>query len=229
MTDTLTAPTRSGSSPSQPPCRSVLFDLDGTLTDPKEGITRSIQFALEKLGADIPPVDELTWCIGPPLLENFQRLLDHERAPAAVGHYRERFASVGLFENEPYAGIRDVLSHLQSRDLRLFVASSKPDVYVRQILEHFELSPFFEEIFGSELDGTRTNKSDLLRHVISETGIDPAEATMVGDRKHDMIGAADNSIATIGVLYGYGSREELTEAGANRLVRTPQELNLLLA
>ncbi len=209
--------------------RSVLFDLDGTLTDPKEGITRSIQFALEKMGAEIPPIDDLTWCIGPPLLESFQQLLDDERAPAAVTYYRERFASVGLFENEPYAGIHDVLSKLQSQDLRLFVASSKPEIYVRQILEHFELAPFFEAIFGSELDGTRANKSDLLRFVLLQAEIAPAHATMVGDRKHDMIGAADNSIETIGVLYGYGSRQELTEAGANRLARATDELVPMLS
>ena len=215
--------------PSRIPSRTVLFDLDGTLTDPKVGITRSIQFALERLGAEVPSVDDLTWCIGPPLLENFQQLLDSERAPAAVTHYRERFASVGLFENEPYAGIHDVLSQLQGQELRLFVASSKPEIYVRQILEHFELIEFFEGVFGSELDGTRTNKSDLLRFAISEAGIDPVHATMVGDRKHDMIGAADNSIATIGVLYGYGSLEELTDAGANRLAKGTEELVPLLA
>jgi phosphoglycolate phosphatase len=209
--------------------RSVLFDLDGTLTDPKVGITRSIQFALERLDADVPSVDDLTWCIGPPLLENFQQLLDVERAPRAVAHYRERFASVGLFENEPYAGIHDVLFQLQSQDLRLFVASSKPEIYVRQILEHFELIEFFEGVFGSELDGTRTNKSELLRFAVSQTAIDPTRATMIGDRKHDIIGAADNSIATIGVLYGYGSLEELTEAGADRLAKTTVELVPLLA
>ena len=223
-----TTPTLSGT-PSRVPSRTVLFDLDGTLTDPKVGITRSIQFALERLGAEVPSVDDLTWCIGPPLLENFEQLLDAERAPAAVVHYRERFASVGLFENDPYAGIHDVLSELQSQGLRLFVASSKPEIYVRQILEHFELIGFFEGVFGSELDGTRTNKSELLRFAISEAGIDPAHATMVGDRKHDMIGAADNSIATIGVLYGYGSLEELTDAGANRLAKGTEELVPLLA
>jgi phosphoglycolate phosphatase len=225
-TNSITAETQNHS---QLRSTSVLFDLDGTLTDPKLGITRSIQFALERLGADVPSIDDLTWCIGPPLLENFQQLLDAERAPSAVVHYRERFASVGLFENKPYAGIHDVLSQLQSQDLRLFVASSKPEIYVRQILEHFELIEFFEGVFGSELDGTRSNKSELLRFAVSEAKIDPSRATMVGDRKHDMIGAADNSIATIGVLYGYGSLEELTEAGADRLAKATDELVPLLA
>ena len=209
--------------------RTVLFDLDGTLTDPKIGITRSIQYALEKLGADVPPIDELTWCIGPPLLENFERLLDPERAPSAVTLYRERFADVGLFENVPYPEIHDVLEALQNQDVRLFVASSKPEVFVRQILEHFKLIDFFEGVFGSELDGTRSNKSDLIRHVLSESSIDSNQATMVGDRKHDMIGAADNGVATIGVLYGYGSREELMEAGAGRLAKTTSEMLSLLS
>ena len=169
-----------------PTTPTVLFDLDGTLTDPKVGITRSIQFALEKFGAEIPSTEELTWCIGPPLLENFKMLLDEERAPRAVTYYRERFATVGLFENVPYAGIHDVLSQLQKAGIRLFVASSKPEIYVRQILEHFELIEFFEGVFGSELDGTRTDKSDLLRFALSEAGIDPAHATMVGELcRHD--------------------------------------------
>jgi len=206
----------------------VLFDLDGTLTDPKEGITRSMQYALEKFGADIPTRDELTWCIGPPLRENFERLLDAERAPQAVIHYRERFGKVGLFENECYPEIHEVLSQLQDSGLRLFVASSKAEIYVRQILERFELIDFFEGVFGAELDGTREDKSDLLRFALSEARIDPANATMVGDRKHDILGAAKNGISTIGVLYGYGTLEELTEAGAHRLVHTVDELLPLL-
>jgi phosphoglycolate phosphatase len=208
--------------------QTVFFDLDGTLTDPMVGITSSIQFALEQLGAEVPEANELLWCIGPPLLENFQTLVGHDRAAAAVVHYRERFSREGLYENTPYSGIHDALSALQSGGVRLCVASSKPHVYVRQILEHFELIQYFSDVFGSELDGTRTDKSDLIRHALSETRVDASDATMVGDRKHDIVGALDNGVATVGVLYGYGSVEELTRAGANRFANAPSELVALL-
>jgi phosphoglycolate phosphatase len=204
--------------------RTIFFDLDGTLTDPMVGITGSIQFALERLGVDVPEANDLLWCIGPPLLENFQSLVGHDRAPEAVAHYRERFSSVGLYENTPYSGIHDALSTIRSAGIQLCVASSKPQIYVRQILEHFELIDYFSDVFGSELNGTRTNKSELLRYALSETGIEAGDATMVGDRKHDIIGALDNGVSAIGVLYGYGSSEELTQAGANRFANAPSEL-----
>jgi phosphoglycolate phosphatase len=208
--------------------RTIFFDLDGTLTDPMVGITGSIQFALERLGVDVPEANDLLWCIGPPLLENFQTLVGHDRAPAAVTHYRERFSSVGLYENTPYSGIHDALSAIQSAGVRLCVASSKPQIYVRQILEHFDLIDYFSDVFGSELNGTRTNKSELLRYALTETRIDADDATMVGDRKHDIIGALDNGVSAIGVLYGYGSSEELTQAGADRFANAPSELVSLL-
>lgn len=208
--------------------QNVFFDLDGTLTDPKIGITRSIQYALEKLGAESPTTDELTWCIGPPLLENFEKLLDADRAPEAVTLYRERFATVGLYENSPYPGIHDLLTRLRDRRTRLVVASSKPEVFVRRILEHFGLIEFFGDVFGSELDGTRTDKTELLRHALDRTGIDPKQAVMVGDRRHDIIGAHNNQISSIGALYGYGSREELENAGAKRLATSPDQLAGLL-
>jgi phosphoglycolate phosphatase len=208
--------------------RTIFFDLDGTLTDPMVGITGSIQFALERLGVDVPEANDLLWCIGPPLLENFQTLVGHDRAPAAVTHYRERFSSVGLYENTPYSGIHDALSAIQNAGVRLCVASSKPQIYVRQILEHFDLIDYFSDVFGSELNGTRTNKSELLRYALTETRIDADDATMVGDRKHDIIGALDNGVSAIGVLYGYGSSEELRQAGANRFANAPSELVSLL-
>jgi phosphoglycolate phosphatase len=208
--------------------QTIFFDLDGTLTDPMVGITGSIQFALEKLGLDVPEAEDLLWCIGPPLLENFRTLVGSERAPTAVAHYRERFSSVGLYENTPYSGIHDALSAIQSAGVRLCVASSKPRIYVREILEHFELINYFSNVFGSELDGTRTDKSDLLRYALSETRIEPNDATMVGDRKHDIIGALDNGVSAIGVLYGYGSAEELTLAGASRFANAPSDLVSLL-
>jgi phosphoglycolate phosphatase len=208
--------------------RTIFFDLDGTLTDPMVGITGSIQFAMERLGVDVPEANDLLWCIGPPLLENFQTLVGHDRAPAAVAHYRERFSSVGLYENTPYAGIHVALSTIRSAGVRLCVASSKPQIYVRQILEHFDLIDYFSDVFGSELNGIRTNKSELLRYALTETRIDADAATMVGDRKHDIIGALDNGISAIGVLYGYGSSEELRQAGADRFANAPSELVSLL-
>ncbi|RLA10814.1 MAG: HAD family hydrolase [Gammaproteobacteria bacterium] len=208
--------------------QTIFFDLDGTLTDPMVGITGSIQYAMEKLGVDVPTAEDLLWCIGPPLLENFRTLVGDDRAPAAVAHYRERFSTVGLYENTPYSGIHDALSKLQNAEIRLCVASSKPHVYVRQILEHFELIPYFTDVFGSELNGTRTDKSELLRYALSEARVDASEATMVGDRKHDIVGALDNGLSTVGVLYGYGSSEELTQAGAHRFANAPSELVSML-
>lgn len=209
--------------------QTIFFDLDGTLTDPMVGITGSIQYAMEKLGVDVPETEDLLWCIGPPLLDNFQTLVGGERAPAAVALYRERFSTVGLYENTPYPGIHEALSAIRSAGLRLCVASSKPHIYVRQILEHFELIDYFSDVFGSELNGTRTDKSELLRHALSETRIEASDATMVGDRKHDIVGALDNGVSAIGVLYGYGSAEELTLAGANRFAKAPGELVSLLS
>jgi phosphoglycolate phosphatase len=141
----------------------IFFDIDGTLTDPKPGITRSIQYALDKLGQQtIPTEEQLTWCIGPPLRASFVKLLgDEASADLAVAHYRERFSDIGLYENDVYAGVRDVLTALQQSGRRLFVATSKPHVYAERIIDHFELRRHFERVFGSELNGTRADKSDL--------------------------------------------------------------------
>jgi len=207
----------------------IFFDLDGTLTDPKPGITGCIQYALEKLGRPIPSQDELEWCIGPPLQENFARLVGPDDAGRGVALYRERFGDVGLFENEVYEGIPDVLVSLKAQGAQLFVASSKPKVYVDRILEHFELTPFFERVYGSELDGTNTDKRDLLAVALADSRVAPHEATLIGDRAHDAIGAAHNAIDFLGVLYGYGSREELEDEGATRFVHAPPELIPALA
>lgn len=203
----------------------VFFDLDGTLTDPKIGITGSIQYALDKLGIPVPSQDELTWCIGPPLRASFVALLGGEKdADRGVELYRERFGTIGLFENTLYDGITATLATLHTSGRRLFVATSKPHVFADRIVEHFGLRKYFTHVFGSELDGTRVDKSDLLRYALDETSTDPARAIMIGDRKHDIIGAANNGIPGIGVLYGYGGREELTSAGARHLVTSPTEI-----
>jgi phosphoglycolate phosphatase len=204
----------------------IFFDLDGTLTDPKPGITRSIQYALQKLGhAAIPTEDELTWCIGPPLRASFVRLLGaEEHADRAVSLYRERFSDIGLFENRVYNGIAEVLTTLSQSGQRLFVATSKPHVFARRIIEHFGLRHHFEHVFGSELDGTHVDKSDLLAYALKTTSADPSKALMIGDRSHDMVGAKNNGMQGIGVLYGYGSKEELLGAGARQICATPQAI-----
>jgi phosphoglycolate phosphatase len=201
----------------------IFFDLDGTLTNPKPGITRSIQYALQKLDhPTMPTEDELTWCIGPPLRASFVRLLGAETsADLAVTYYRERFSDVGLYENGVYDGIADVLTSLCASGHKLFVATSKPHVFAERIIDHFGLRNHFERVFGSELDGTRVDKSHLLEYALKETAVDPAKTLMIGDRSHDMIGAKNNGMKGIGVLYGYGSRDELLQAGAHQVCATP--------
>lgn len=208
--------------------RTIFFDLDGTLTDPFIGITHSIQFALERLGAEVPEAEDLAWCIGPPLQANFTTLVGAERADEAVILYRERFAKVGLYENTPYPGIHDALAELENAGLTLCVASSKAHVFVDQIVEHFELAPFFDHVFGAELDGTRADKGDLLRHALEESGAEAKTSTMIGDRHLDITGAIENGIDHVGVLYGYGSADELRKAGATRFAASPRELTTLL-
>lgn len=207
----------------------IFFDLDGTLTDPKIGITGSIQYALAKLDIPVPTQDELTWCIGPPLRASFVALLGgEERADRGVELYRERFGTIGLFENTLYNGIVPVLAALHGSGRTLYVATSKPHVFADRIIDHFELRKYFTRVFGSELDGTRVDKSDLLRYALDETGTDPARAIMIGDRKHDVIGAANNGMSAIGAIYGYGGRHELTEAGAKHLAAAPAEITALI-
>jgi phosphoglycolate phosphatase len=212
--------------PTTSSARVVLFDLDGTLTDPKVGITRSIQYALENLGRPVPDADSLTWMIGPPLLASFATILGSDaQAVEALRLYRVRFSDVGLFENEVYPGIPDLLARLRARNLRLFVATSKPHVFALRIIEHFALGGFFAAVYGSELDNRNADKRDLLRHLVATEGFDPARAVMIGDREHDAIGARAVGMPAIGVTWGYGSREELTAAGVVRLVDRPDELD----
>lgn len=201
----------------------IFFDLDGTLTDPKPGITGSIQYALAKLGRAVPTQDELTWCIGPPLRASFAALLGgEEEADQAVAFYRERFGDIGLFENAVYPDIAEVLAALRQSPRPMFVATSKPHVFASRIVAHFGLSDYFDHVFGSELDGSRVNKGDLLAYALEQTGADPARAVMIGDRSHDMVGATRNGIRAVGVTYGYGTETELIEAGASHLCASPR-------
>ncbi len=209
----------------------ILFDLDGTLTDPMVGITSCVKYALESFGIRVNSLEELIKFIGPPLKESFMKYygLDDEQGEAAVEKYRERFAPIGIFENEVYPGIKEMLSGLQKRGFHLAVASSKPTVYVKRILEHFELDSYFEEVMGSELDGRRVDKSEVIEEVLKNMHIeDRTQVVMVGDRLHDIQGGKKAHLDTIGAAYGYGGREELKEAKADYIVDTVEELKNLL-
>ena len=202
----------------------ICFDLDGTLSDPKLGITRSIQHALRELGRPVPTADDLTWCIGPPLLGSFKKLLgSRKEAENALLLYRERFTETGIYENELYPGITAALSGLKSSGRRMFVATSKPKAFADRIIEHFGLSPYFEAIYGSEFDGTRSDKSELLGWVVAQERLSPTKTVMVGDRSHDIAGGRKNGMATLGVLYGYGTTAELLAAGADDLCQSPTD------
>jgi phosphoglycolate phosphatase len=205
----------------------LLFDLDGTLTDPKVGITESIRYALAKMERPYPPDASLDWCIGPPLQESFATLLQND--DPAVGQkalrlFRERFSTVGLFENTPYLNMANVLGQLQTAGLRLFIATSKPAVYARRIVAHFDLAQFFLVVYGSEFDGRLTHKNELIQHILQTEGLNPAHTLMIGDRKHDILGAKANNVAAAGVTWGYGSRQELIDAGADMLLHLPADL-----
>jgi phosphoglycolate phosphatase len=191
--------------------RNILFDLDGTLTDPREGITRSVQFALARLGIDEPDLRALEHFIGPPLLQCFMHSYELDEATAwqAVAHYRERFAEVGLYENRVFAGVDPLLQLLQAQGRRLYIATSKPTVFAEQIARHFDFARHFKLIYGSELDGTRTDKVELIRHLLEQEGLSAADCLMIGDRKHDLIGARRNGLDAAAVGYGFGSAEEL--------------------
>lgn len=203
-----------------------LFDLDGTLTDPEQGIVNCIRHAYAALGRKAPPLEALRSWIGPPLYASFLAAFDGDEpaAQAGVAAYRERFGSTGLFENRVIDGIEDALIELNRRGIRCLVATSKPTVYAKQIVEHFGLDRQIDRIYGSELDGTRTDKAELLRHMLDVESIDPRQAVMIGDRYHDIVGARRNGIATIGVTWGFGSRAELEDAGATHVAETVTEL-----
>lgn len=213
------------------PVRNVLFDLDGTLTDPAEGITRCYAHALERLGRTPPTRSELLRFIGPPMRENFAATLgseDRELIERAVSLYRERFASVGLYENEAYPGVREMLASLRAAGLRLFVATSKVTEYSLRILEHFRMAEFFVSVHGTTPEGGLDDKAELVARLLRVEEIDAAESLMVGDREHDVRAARRNGLRSVGVTYGYGPRAELEAAGADFICDTPSEVASLL-
>ena len=210
--------------------RTLLFDLDGTLTDPGEGITNSVAHALRSYGITPPPREALYCFIGPPLHESFQRFFGFSEAQSfeAVERYRDYYRDRGIWENRLYPGIEPLLGQLTAAGYQLALATSKPLVFARQILDHFGLTPHFTWLCGAELDGARTAKAEVVAEALRQSGAAAHTALMIGDREHDVAGARACGLACIGVLYGYGSREELTAAGAWRLAQSVPALGQLL-
>lgn len=204
-----------------------LFDLDGTLTDSGEGIMNSIRHALDKFG--ITEYDEavLRKFIGPPLAECFQKYFDlsPEEARTGIDYYREYYTAGGMFENAVYDGVKELLEGLKAQGKTLLVATSKPELFAKQILEHFELAQYFDCIAGASMDETRVRKDEVIAYALQQyQGVELEDAVMIGDRSHDIMGGKANGMDTIGVLYGFGSREELEEAGADWIVERPEEI-----
>ena len=205
----------------------ILFDLDGTLTDPAEGITNSVAYALKYYGIDVKDKSELNKFIGPPLIGAFEEYygFSHDQAVEALAKYREYFSVKGIFENKIYGGISELLCELQNRGKRLIVATSKPDEFAVKILKHFEIYDCFEFVAGATMDEKRTDKAEVIEYALASCGIsDREQCVMIGDRKHDVIGASKCGLNSIGVLYGYGGRAELTAAGATYLAGTVCEI-----
>lgn len=211
--------------------QNILFDLDGTLTDPALGITNSICYALRRYGIEVPDRRALYGCIGPPLIDSFMSIWNFSRAQAqqAIGVYREYFASRGLFENEVYPGIPALLEQLTAAGRRLYVATSKPEVYAARILQHFKLDLYFTDICGNTLDEGRSTKESVLRYLLEKhPDVTPDNAVMVGDRSYDILGAHAVSIPCIAVGYGYGNPDEFAAAGADLLAPDLAALQKLL-
>lgn len=206
----------------------LFFDLDGTLTDPAKGITNSFIYALKYFGIEIPSYDELCSFIGPPLIDTFKTQFGFSETQAADGvkKYREYFATKGLLENSVYPGIPELLTSLKKKGKKLVVATSKPEEYSVQIIEHFGLTQFFENVCGSNLDESRSKKDEVIEYAIERNAIkDRSKILMIGDRKHDILGAKKCGLKSCGVLFGYGSLEELQTAGADYIAENVSRLD----
>ena len=208
--------------------KAIFFDLDGTLTESGEGITKSVQYALEKLGKPEEDLDKLRVFIGPPLMEQFMKYadIDETEARKAVEYYRERYAVKGIFENQPYEGVENLLRELKGRGYILAVASSKPEYYVTKILDYFNLSSYFEGVVGSEMNGARTSKTEVIEEALKRLNMSDRrkEVLMIGDKEHDVLGAREAGLDCVAVGYGYGTKEELTAAQPLKIVASVDEL-----
>lgn len=209
----------------------ILFDLDGTLSDPKVGITKSVQYALQKMHIQESDIDKLQCFIGPPLQDSFAEYyhFDEGNTQKAIDYYRERFKEVGMYENELYSNIPYLLKSLKDLTYTLVVATSKPTVFSEEILRHFKIDHYFDLVVGSNLDGTRTTKTDIIQYILDKyNGHKLEDFIMIGDRKHDIIGANNNGIDSIGVTYGYGSYEELNGTNPTYIVESVDHLKDIL-
>ncbi|MGN0615722.1 HAD hydrolase-like protein [Ruminococcus flavefaciens] len=202
----------------------LLFDLDGTLTDSTEGIVRCLEYALERMDFDIP--EDTNKFLGPPLYRSFAEFcgMNEEQVNEAVRIFRERYSTVGLFENRVYEGVPEMLKRLRDGGKRIMVATSKPEVYAVRIFDRFGLSQFFEIVGGANINGTRNDKDEVIEYVLEKAGIsDRSSVLMIGDRRQDVIGAHKTGLKCMGILWGFGSIEELTEAGADFIAETPEK------
>lgn len=209
----------------------LLFDLDGTITDSESGITRCVEYALNHFGIQVNDLRELSRFIGPPLLDSFKDFyhFTDEQAAIATAKYRERYTDKGIYENELYPGIKELLAEAVRQGKTVILATSKPEIFARRILDYFELSSYFSFVAGSGLDGSLHTKTDVINYILQSNNItDLSSVVMIGDRKHDIIGAKNVGIDSIGVLYGFGDYEELAQAGATYIVKDMAELRNLL-
>lgn len=208
----------------------VLLDLDGTITDPKEGITKGIKYALDYYGIEVDSLETLCKFIGPPLNYSFQEYYNfsEDKSKEAVDKYREYYGSKGIYENILYDGMEDFLKELNNIGVQVMLATSKPQVYAEKILEHFHIDEYFTFIGGSNLDLSRNKKEEVIKYVIEENNLPLEEVVMVGDREYDIIGAKKNNISSIGVLYGYGDKEELENAGADYIASNLLDLKKII-
>ncbi|WP_105141884.1 HAD family hydrolase [Streptococcus suis] len=210
--------------------QTILFDLDGTLTDSGQGILNSVAYALEKMGIEEPDTANLNRFIGPPLYESFSRFyqLSPEDTQSAVDAFRIYFKEKGMFENQLYPGIIPLLEELRTAGKTLVIATSKPEIFAKQILEHFGIAHYFDVIAGASLDSSRISKADVIGYAINQLEAFPKHAVMIGDREHDIEGARMHQLPAIGVLYGYGNKQDFEKAGATMIVETVQDLKRVL-
>ena len=209
----------------------ILFDLDGTLTDPGLGITNAVMYALKKFNIEVPDRSELYKFIGPPLLESFEKFysMSSDESQRALEYYREYFKPYGLYENTVYDGIEALLAELKNQGKKLILATSKPEPFAVEILRHFGLDKYFDFVAGATMDEKRVRKADVIAYALESCGIsDLSEAIMIGDREHDVLGAKEIGLESIGVLYGYGDLEELENAGATYIAKTPEDILKIL-
>ena len=211
--------------------KTILFDLDGTLTDSAPGILNSVRYACRKMGLEVPPEATLRKFLGPPLIDSFRELigLSDAEADRAVSAFREYFPTKGIFENEVYPGIPALLADLKAAGKTVIIATSKPEDFAKRIMVHFDLAQYCDFICGATMDETRTDKAEVIAYALETAGITGKDGlVMVGDREHDVLGAKRNGLPCVGAVYGYGSAEELTTAGAAALANTVEELHTIL-